>query len=253
MRYSWDRRIERAAELSEKYSAVSHLMNFYRELARFQKNVYEKLTAQEDYSINVLLPHFGDLLSLIMRIGSPMLAETAHELSQNESEWLDLLLNTWQPGGDDGVPDPEKALFAYALLQPYAECLAARMKVASDVAQAHCPFCGSRPQVAVLRQEGDGAKRSLICSLCSTEWIFRRVVCPNCGEEHKDRLPIFIANEFDYVRVDACESCRTYIKSIDLTKNGRAVPVVDELATVSLNLWASENNYQKLSPNLFGI
>jgi FdhE protein len=253
MKYSWDRRIERAAELSKKYSAVAHLMNFYGELARFQKHVYEKLTSQEDHSINVLPPHFSELLSLIMRIGSPALAETAYELSQNESEWLDLLLNTWQPAGDDGVPHPEKTFFAYALLQPYAECLAGKMKVTSDVAPVHCPFCGSPPQVAVLRQEGDGAKRSLICSLCSTEWIFRRVVCPNCGEEHKDRLPVFIANEFDYVRVDACESCHTYIKSIDLTKNGHAVPVVDELATVSLNLWASENNYQKLSPNLFGI
>jgi hypothetical protein len=25
---------------------------------------------------------------------------------------------------------------------------------------------------------------------------------------------------------------------VDLTKNGRAVPVVDEIATVALNIWA---------------
>ena len=25
---------------------------------------------------------------------------------------------------------------------------------------------------------GDGGKRSLICSLCATEWDFRRIVCP---------------------------------------------------------------------------
>jgi len=31
------------------------------------------------------------------------------------------------------------------------------------------------------------------------------------------------------------------------------VPVVDELASVSLNLWAQENKYQKLAPNLFGV
>jgi FdhE protein len=107
--------------------------------------------------------------------------------------------------------------------------------------------------VAVLRQEGDGGKRSLLCSLCATEWGFRRVLCPNCGEENKDRLPIFSAPEFDYVRIDACDSCRTYIKSVDLTKNGHAVPMVDELATLSLNFWAQENKYQKLRPNLFGV
>jgi formate dehydrogenase maturation protein FdhE len=31
----------------------------------------------------------------------------------------------------------------------------------------------------------------------------------------------------------------------DLSKNGNAVPVTDELATVSLNLWAQEHNYKK--------
>jgi FdhE protein len=107
--------------------------------------------------------------------------------------------------------------------------------------------------VAVLRPEGDGAKRSLLCSLCSTEWMFRRVLCPNCGEENKEKLPVFSAQEFDYVRIDACDTCRAYIKSIDLSKNGRAIPVVDELATVSLNLWAVEKNYHKLRPNLFGV
>ena len=105
----------------------------------------------------------------------------------------------------------------------------------------------------MLRPEGDGARRFLVCSLCATEWLFRRVLCPNCAEENKDKLPIYLAQEFDYVRIDACDTCHTYIKSIDLTKNGNAVPMVDELATVSLNLWAQENNYQKLQPNLFGV
>jgi formate dehydrogenase maturation protein FdhE len=40
------------------------------------------------------------------------------------------------------------------------------------------------------------------------------------------------------------------LKALDLTKDGLAVPVVDELATVSLNLWAEENKYRKLSSNL---
>ena len=37
------------------------------------------------------------------------------------------------------------------------------------------------------------------------------------------------------------------------TKNGRAVPIVDELATIPLNLWAQERRYVKLQANLFGL
>ena len=107
--------------------------------------------------------------------------------------------------------------------------------------------------MGVLRGEGEGAKRSLICSLCSLEWEFRRILCPGCGEEAVDKLPVFTAGQFEHVRVEACDTCRTYIKSVDLTRNGLAVPIVDELATVPLNIWADEHGYLKLQPNLLGL
>ncbi len=55
------------------------------------------------------------------------------------------------------------------------------------------------------------------------------------------------------MRVEACDTCRYYIKTIDLTKDGRAVPVVDELAAIPLSLWAAEHEYTKLSANLLGL
>ncbi len=116
-----------------------------------------------------------------------------------------------------------------------------------------CPFCSHKPAVAALRGEGDGGKRWLVCSLCSTEWEYRRIICPNCREEQKDKLPVYTAAGLEYVRVDACDTCRAYLKSVDLTRNGLAVPVVDELATVVLNIWAEEHDYTKLESNLLGM
>ncbi len=84
------------------------------------------------------------------------------------------------------------------------------------------------------------AKRSLICSLCATEWEYRRIVCLACGEESVDKLPVYIAEKLDHVRVEACDTCRHYIKTIDLTKNGRAVPVVDQPQRSPQSLWAAE-------------
>ena len=154
-------------------------------------------------------------------------------------------------GGRAG--DEAGRFFARVLLQPYAEHLALRGAVDLEHTAATCPFCSARPVAAVLRGEGDGAKRWLLCSLCSTEWPFLRVLCPNCGEREKDSLPIYAAPDFDHVRVEACERCRTYVKSVDLTRDGRAVPVVDELATVALNIWAEEHGYAKLESNLLGL
>jgi FdhE protein len=255
MGFSWDRRIARAGELAEKYPAVADLLKFYQQLARFQKSVHQKLGSAGDHQVPVLLAFFPELVTLVKRVGSPPLAQAAETLAQDlDEDRLALLESIWQHQVESSDLAGEYAFFAQALLQPYAEYLAGRAGESGEGSGTSlCPFCGSKPQAAVLRPEGDGAKRSLLCSLCATEWNFRRLLCPNCGEENKDKLPIFAAKEFDYVRVEACDTCRTFLKSIDLSKNGNAVPMVDELATVSLNLWAQENKYQKLRPNLFGV
>jgi FdhE protein len=254
MAFTWDRRIARAGELSQKHAAVSELLKFYQRVARFQKSVYEQLSLAQEHDLGVLLPSFPGLISLVKAAGSPALAQAASALEEDSpQDRLELLESIWQHQVESSQLAGEYAFFAQALLQPYAELLAGRSGLVADGTPPVCPFCGSKPQVAVLRPEGDGGKKSLVCSLCSTEWNFRRLLCPNCGEENKDHLPIFAAPEFDYVRIDACDTCQTYIKSIDLTKNGNAIPMVDELATLSLNLWAQENNYRKLRPNLFGV
>jgi formate dehydrogenase maturation protein FdhE len=44
-----------------------------------------------------------------------------------------------------------------------------------------------------------------------------------------------------HVRADVCDTYRTYLNCIDLTKTGLAIPVVDELATIPLDLWAHKD------------
>ncbi len=254
MKFSWDRRIARAGELLQTNSTVSELLRFYQHLARFQKTIYEAVAASDEHDVAGLVRHFPGLLNLINESGSTALKQAAAAFAEvSAEERLELLTVFWQHEVESREMPAEYTFLASVVLQPFAEYLAERNNSVTESSPPLCPFCGSKPQLAVLRPEGDGGKRFLLCSLCATEWVFRRVLCPNCAEENKDHLPIFIAQDFDYVRVDACDTCRTYIKSIDLTKNGNAVPVVDELATVSLNLWAQENNYQKLQANLFGV
>jgi FdhE protein len=88
--------------------------------------------------------------------------------------------------------------------------------------------------------------------LCAHEWLFRRIYCPACGEEREPQMAFYSAPEIAHVRVDVCDTCHTYLKSIDLTKTGLAVAVVDELATIPLDLWAREHGYEKLQINLLG-
>jgi FdhE protein len=254
MKASLDNRISRATDLAQTYPSAASILSFYRELAHFQKSVSSDVQSNAITDARALTRHFPALLNLMDRIGTQPIAEFGREHLQDPATQEELLLAYWERGPVNGLIGTEAfRFFARVLLQPYAEYLASRGDIALDRAEPTCPFCSAHPVAAVLRGEGDGGKRWLLCSLCATEWQYRRVICPACGEENKEKLPIYVAAEFDYVRVDACESCHTYIKSIDLTKNGHAVPIVDELATVALNIWAEEHGYWKLEPNLLGM
>ena len=105
----------------------------------------------------------------------------------------------------------------------------------------------------MLRPEGDGGKRFLVCSFCLTEWEFRRILCPICGEVDHQKLPRYSAAGIAAVRVEACENCHFYLKSVDMTCGRPRRPVVDEVATAPLDVWAMEHGFSKISLNLMGF
>jgi FdhE protein len=259
--FSWDKRIQRAEQLSGEQPASAELLRFYAHVARFQKGVYEGLRPEWSGWLGTasVAPYFPPFLRLIQGIGPPVAAERALQLERDNTSFEDAMALAWDGENEIDHAPGEAVFFARALLQPYLECLVVRNALRAvernpaALDEARCPCCGGKPGLAVLRTEGGGAKRSLECSWCSNEWEFRRVVCPGCSEERNDRLPVYVAAEFEYVRVEACDTCRAYLKSIDLTKNGLAVPCVDEVATVSLDCWAQENGYNKIAINAVGM
>ena len=55
------------------------------------------------------------------------------------------------------------------------------------------------------------------------------------------------------MRIDGCDTCKHYVLTIDLDREPRAVPLVDELAALPLDLYARERGFTKIVPNLMGI
>ncbi|MGA2845897.1 MAG: formate dehydrogenase accessory protein FdhE [Candidatus Acidiferrales bacterium] len=279
----WDRRIRRATELSSTYPFGGEGLRFYARVATFQKSLYAeiqkaladtpKISAdrplRDELDFFLLLPHFSPFLSVIKQIAPVPLAQAAVQLAEKgPAGWQQAIEDFWHGDpeltaaadisglaetGDSNKANFSDQLLAWIFLQPYAEYLANHREIAIvDGTPSTCPLCGGKPIVGVLRSEGDGGKKSLICMLCAHEWAFRRIYCPACGEEREPQMAFYSAPEIAHVRVDVCDTCHVYLKSIDLTKTGLAVPVVDELATIPLDLWAREHGYEKLQINLLG-
>lgn len=265
----YDARIRRAEKLIADKSSASELLSFYRRVAAFQKNMMQHVASasarqpelhsfgsvRDGLDLTLLLPHFRIFLSLVEQNAPKALSAAAREVAAMPADsWISLLTAYWENGGRSGQQIGAFAQFIpRAFLQPYAACFAAQLAVPTMLATAHlCPLCEARPLFGVLRVEGDGGRRSLVCSFCGFEWEFRRILCPTCGEAEETKLPVYIAEQFPHIRVEACDTCKFFVRTIDLTKDGHAVPVVDDLAAIPLTLWAHEHGYSRVQPNLFG-
>ncbi len=239
----WQQRIRRAEKLAAAHSFATEILGFYVHVARFQEDLYRRNPERA--------AEFGRFLQLVEEHGPERVALVAQRLSPAPPQTRTSLLETIWSGAEPSTPEE---FLAFAYLQPFAEFSrgAAGLHL-ENYSTAICPWCNRKPAAGVLRQQGDGGQRNLLCGFCLTEWPFRRVICPGCGEEVPAKIPVYTAAEMPHIRVECCDSCHGYIKSIDLTKNGLADPLVDELASIPLNLWAQERGYRKFHPNLLGM
>jgi FdhE protein len=250
----------RLPELVERQKPMASALRFYGRVLQVQAGISSRfagvldpelpLRAQIDVAeVVAMMP---SLLSLASEHGTDLLRESSHQWqASGELSWHGILasaINSEHPpsaGADD--------FFTRTCLQPLAENLQLQLPDSSYTGGHLCPACGGLPQMAVLRPEGDAAGRWLFCSFCLREWAFRRLICPWCHEEDKEKLPRFSSADWPSVHVEACDTCLRYLKAIDMTVDGFAVPLVDEAGFAVLDVWAADRGYTKIVPNLIGF
>lgn len=149
-----------------------------------------------------------------------------------------------------GENEEEIIFVAKALAVPFLRVCAKRLNRKTDLTLIQtniCPICGGKPIMAKLR-EGDG-KRILECSLCNTQWGVERLRCPFCGNEDQNTLGFFFIEEQSAYRVDKCDKCKRYIKTVDERKKAedklKALPIED-VATLYLDILAEKEGYQSI-------
>ena len=248
-RIPWRDRIARAGRLADSVKGASELLRFYQAL----------LVEQEPWCVPGVLTgalieeRFPCLLHFLERKASAELASRAGEIAAaGPQRWESTVRGYWT-GGESPSGNPEDEFFARAFLQPYAEAACAEPVGPVPDTVPLCPCCGRRPVVSVLRQEFEGSRRSLVCSLCHWEWKFRRILCASCREEKFDVLPVYRAEQFPHIGIETCGNCNCYLLCVDMTRDADAVPAVDDISALALHIWARDQGYRRIQPNLLGM
>ena len=210
---------------------------------------------------------FIDLLAMLGKQKGPMADAAAMVQASLDSGELEpsLALADFVRGRNDlftewekKTPDAPRTLvfLTQAALTPSVEALAGELakSLSKDRSRPHgvCPVCGSLPLFTDLRdKEG---RRFATCSFCRTEYRIRRLACPLCDEDRPDRLHFYDVKEERGFRVDACDSCKMYIKGSDFrTLDKISVPVLDDLESLPLDFLAMEKGFSRPTMSAWGF
>ena len=137
-------------------------------------------------------------------------------------------------------------LFIEECLRPELEIIAKKygeIVEKSEWSEGYCPICGKEPKIGEIREEEDG-KRYLFCHQCGYKWYFNRIKCPFCGNDEQHSLAYFEVEGEERYRVDVCNKCRRYIKTVELPKSSEEPNMdVEDIATLHLDMIAYDEGY----------
>jgi FdhE protein len=274
----WATRRARALRLAAEIPHAAEILTTYAALTQVQERIAAQVPVEpwltvargtgdpllrlDRLPLEEVLPLYSRFLEEMRDVGTAVMKEQVEGLLTAAPSDRRALLA-------DAVSTPDAAPFhARAFLEAIATTLATavaadlRLRADEDrgtsveqVAPApRCRVCGGAPVVATLRDHaGALGARALLCGICGSERRIPRLTCAHCGETDAEHLRVHAPDSVPHVRVDECRTCRRYLKCVDLRRRGDAVPLVEELATVELDLWAGEQGLTKTHTNVLGL
>jgi formate dehydrogenase maturation protein FdhE len=281
----YQERRSRTRDLLARYPFARELLDFYGALLGVQEQAFDEATAAK--------PGPADLVAFVAEMVVPSVAHVSiaagpQKLREAVAERTGStdpreFVAAWIGGEEQLMVD---RYLARASVGPVLEALGPEVAASCIGVRdpRHCPSCGGPPQLsyfAVPSEDLAAGGRFLLCARCQGSWGYARMTCPACGEDSSSRLPIFneegtVSGErgsvvrglegrlgdrgkaehtavFPHVRIEACETCRHYLLNIDLLADTGAIPVVDEMSALPLDLYAREKGFTKTTPNLMGF
>ena len=278
----WAKRRRRTEELTKRWPFSADVLAFYAALLDVQERAY--LDALEDapqpdalaaYTAERVMPR---VIGLSAASGPPPLV--AAVLERFDELDFTAVIAGWLRG--DELPAIDRYL-ARAATGPVLEALGAAAGAACTGPRngVYCPHCGGPPQVAYFASSPEDlvtAHRYLMCARCSGSWAYSRLTCGACGETDTSKLLVYgevgtsqaeisatvvkpgalraeipTDARFPHLRIDGCRTCSHYLLTVDLEREPNAVPLVDEIGAIPLDLYAKDLGLTKLVPNIMGI
>jgi len=276
---TWEARRARTSTLEQSHPFAAQVLRLYAALLPVQEEAFLDAQATPP-APGRIAAHVAE--RVIPRVAEATAAAGPQRLVEEIAGCLDTygaqaIVAGWMFGDEQA---PAQRYLARAALSPVLEAMGDDAAAAfhSRPDSRHCPRCGGPPQLSSFKRASDdlaSGGRVLTCARCHGEWGYPRMTCTSCGEQTGSRLPVYseigtAAGErggvvrglgvpaetdalFPHIRIEACDTCRRYLLNIDAAAEAQAVPLVDELSALPLDLYARDLGFTKITPNLMGF
>ncbi len=212
----------------------------------------------KEYDLTRPKEYFNSLISIAEK-RMPEVAQNIIDIIKSQQfDWEKMVRTSFErkveetnPQGFPAAREAEESidlidLFAEESLRPELEIIAEKYGETvekSKWSEGYCPICGKEPKIGEIRKDEDG-KRYLFCHQCGFKWNFNRIKCPFCGNEEQHSLAYFEVEGEERYRVDVCNKCRRYIKTVELPKSSEEPDLdIEDIATLHLDMIAYDEGY----------
>jgi hypothetical protein len=269
----WAAHRRRATTLRERYPFAAEVLGLYLALLDVWDEARHRITADPPerdrlagWAADRVLP---SVVSATQAFGPELLAKATRDLVERGDG--DDAMSAWLAG--EPLPPVERYLARATLQGPLvvlgADAFVSGSSLGDD---RRCPRCGGEPQLSFRIHDDDplvSGRRHLLCERCMHSWAYSGSACPACGETSGSRSTVYAERRdgtvvgrggseddgatFPHLRIAACTACRRYLIDVDRGRDSQAVPEVDELAALPLQLYAADQGLVKVTPNLMGL
>lgn len=109
----------------------------------------------------------------------------------------------------------------------------------------YCPVCGSLPALLCIKEKE--GKRFGSCSWCGNLWQTNRIQCLYCQNQLQESLGYFTIENDEVYRVEYCDACKHYVKTIDCRSlEDEPTLSLEDLTTLHLDMIAQKKGYKPL-------
>lgn len=270
---------ERIQEITRKRPGYREILNFYQQIRKkqevvraavrtktpFSKNQWEEILATKDFPLlerkvfpldmEAMLVLFKSLCRIAGKANPYMVGEVEkiedglYKRKFNFQEMFEegFLESKIERGAKELGCDKNVFFFLlYSSIKPFVEAKIDQLPTNLNTEtwlQGYCPICGSLPCLSLLKEEAK--KRILLCSYCGYRWPAERLFCPFCSNRKQGSLLYFYAEGEEFCHIELCDNCHRYIKTLDWTETEKPDPLLEDLATLHLDILASQKGYKR--------